>query len=555
MSNFVSLLNTTYSNDYIENIINKENDVPKISLKNVGLKILMSQNNKDTSQMFSTTKSNINPIYNDNIILLCYGEIYNSKELFNYMDIEPTTQYSYEIIIHLYKRFGIEHTLRMIDGTFSFLLLDNNVESENFKLYVARDSYGVKPLYILNPILRTFINDINNRDDPILGFSTDKHMLYELYKKINSNNYLNKKENKFCYELKSFLPGTYSSIILSSKILSSWITKRGNIKFHMHGFNSLMYSIHSQYNDNIIIENIQNYISRSIDKRCKLYGSSKFVCYLNGEIQNNILAGLVNEYNLMNHLPTLKTYSIGLKDSDQLINAKKVADYLKTEHTEFILNEDFFLKESLESILDLECYNDFSKLNVCNMKSKTPTPSINNVEKCALKSQTNNIDYIEYIHQYFIGKYIKNDDITYIFNGNGINQLFGSLHLFSFKTPPSGAVMSGEGDADFASKMRNGVNSIQDPIQYDLFIRNSIEKIFLNELFISDLSLYYNGIIPSSPFLDRSFVEYYLSIPPQIRFDKETKEIDKYFLRMAFSEDYFMNHENMPLLPHDIIFL
>ena len=518
MSNFFSLLNTTYSNDYIENIINKEYDVPKISLKKVGLKILMSQMKSDTSQMFSKTTSIINPIYNDNIILLCYGEIYNSKELFHYMDIEPTTQYSYEIIIHLYKKYGIEHTLRMIDGTFSFLLLDNNVESENFKLYVARDSYGVKPLYILNPILRSFVRDNNHRDDPILGFSTDKHMLFELYKNINSNN--------FCYELKSFLPGTYSSFILSSKLLSSWVTKRGNIKFYMHGFNSLMYSIHSQYNDNIIIENIQNYIIRSIDKRCKLYGSSQFVCYLNGEIQNNIIAGLVNQYNLSNHLPTLKTYSIGLKDSDQLINAKKVADYLKTEHTEFILNEDFFLKESLESILDLECYNDFSKLNVCNMKSKTPIISNNNVEKCALKSKTNIIDndnFIEYIHQYFIGKYIKNDDMTHIFNGNGINQLFGSL------------------------------NSIQDPIQYDLFIRNSIEKLFLNELFISDLSLYYNGIIPSSPFLDRSFVEYYLSIPPRIRFDKEKKEKNKYFLRLAFSEEYFINHENLPLLPYDII--
>ena len=37
------------------------------------------------------------------------------------------------------------------------------------------------------------------------------------------------------------------------------------------------------------------------------------------------------------------------------------------------------------------------------------------------------------------------------------NANFNLLHLFSFKTPPLGAVMSGEGVADFASLMRNGV--------------------------------------------------------------------------------------------------
>ena len=34
------------------------------------------------------------------------------------------------------------------------------------------------------------------------------------------------------------------------------------------------------------------------------------------------------------------------------------------------------------------------------------------------------------------------------------------LHLFSFKTPPLGADLSKEGDADCALEMRNGVNSL-----------------------------------------------------------------------------------------------
>ena len=34
------------------------------------------------------------------------------------------------------------------------------------------------------------------------------------------------------------------------------------------------------------------------------------------------------------------------------------------------------------------------------------------------------------------------------------------LHLCTFKTPPSGAVMSERGDADCALKMRNGVKGV-----------------------------------------------------------------------------------------------
>ena len=518
MSNFFSLLNSTYSNEHIENTINKEAHIPKIIMNHVGLKISMSSNKTPN------TKLNIEPIYDENIILLCYGEIFNSQELFHFMNIKQNTPYNYEIIIHLYRRYGMEHTLRMIDGYFSFLLLDNNIESENFKLYIARDSYGIKPLYILHPIQRTNINSTIYRDESIIGFSTDKHLLFELYKNLNSDYFSKKIENKYYYELKPFLPGTYSSYILSSKILSSWVIKKENIKFHMHGYNSIMYSLSSQYNNKNIVKNIQLNLIHSIEKRCNLYGPNQYACFLNGKIQNNILAGIINQFHLFNNYPILKTYSIVIKDSIELENARKTAEYLKTEHTEYNITNDFFLKEFIESNMDLECYNEF---NIDNTK------------------------YTDLIHQLLIGRYIKNKEIKYIFNGNGANEIFGSSEYMI------------------------------EPIQYDLNVRNSIEKIFLNDLFISDISFYYNGFIPCSPFLDRSFVEYYLSIPPQIRFEiskinvdyfenefekkkviKETdrqiikerlKEIDKYFLRLAFSGKYYKNIENNPLLPVDII--
>ena len=48
-----------------------------------------------------------------------------------------------EIIIHLYKKFGIEYTLNMLDGVFAFILLDKTAN----KIFVARDPYGIRPLF------------------------------------------------------------------------------------------------------------------------------------------------------------------------------------------------------------------------------------------------------------------------------------------------------------------------------------------------------------------------------------------------------------------------
>ena len=83
------------------------------------------------------------PITIDNVTLICNGEIYNYKELYDMMnDITPKSDSDCEVIIHLYKRYGIKQTLQMLDGVFAFILLDVNINAELSKLYVARDPYG-----------------------------------------------------------------------------------------------------------------------------------------------------------------------------------------------------------------------------------------------------------------------------------------------------------------------------------------------------------------------------------------------------------------------------
>ena len=77
-----------------------------------------------------------------NITLMCNGEIYNFKELIKkYNFKEYNSGSDCEIILWMYKMFGLEKTLKELDGVFSLILIDND------KIMIARDPYGVRPLF------------------------------------------------------------------------------------------------------------------------------------------------------------------------------------------------------------------------------------------------------------------------------------------------------------------------------------------------------------------------------------------------------------------------
>ena len=94
------------------------------------------------------------PMTIDDITLICNGEIYNYKELFDMLNVSPVTNSDCEVIIHMYKTFGICQTLQMLDGVFAFILIDRR-ERMDVRMYIARDPYGVRPLYMMTHYSRT----------------------------------------------------------------------------------------------------------------------------------------------------------------------------------------------------------------------------------------------------------------------------------------------------------------------------------------------------------------------------------------------------------------
>ena len=84
-------------------------------------------------------------IYPDTMIFLI-GEIYNLQTWISELQL-PLETSAEDVIIHLYKKYGIEYTLNLLDGVFSFILFDYYYENIISNIYIVKDHFGIIPFY------------------------------------------------------------------------------------------------------------------------------------------------------------------------------------------------------------------------------------------------------------------------------------------------------------------------------------------------------------------------------------------------------------------------
>ena len=60
----------------------------------------------------------------NNLVVICNGEIYNYKELVKENGFKLNSSSDCEVILHMYKKYGIEKTIKSLDGVFAFVLID-----------------------------------------------------------------------------------------------------------------------------------------------------------------------------------------------------------------------------------------------------------------------------------------------------------------------------------------------------------------------------------------------------------------------------------------------
>jgi len=92
-----------------------------------------------------------------------------------------------------------------------------------------------------------------------------------------------------------------------------------------------------------------------------------------------------------------------------------------------------------------------------------------------------------------------------------------------------------------------------DDIEFDKETRRLLADIYNFDVLRSDKCISSNGLEPRTPFLDRSFVNFYLSIPPSIRCHAHNSQVEKFLLRNAFSIDNFKNSDGKQILPDEIL--
>ncbi|MCR4674418.1 MAG: asparagine synthetase B, partial [Lachnospiraceae bacterium] len=83
------------------------------------------------------------------VAIVFNGEIYNFKELrieLKKQGYEFNSGTDTEVLLSLYLNYGLEKTLSLVNGMFGFIILDLRIN----KLYVVRDRFGIKPLYMAN---------------------------------------------------------------------------------------------------------------------------------------------------------------------------------------------------------------------------------------------------------------------------------------------------------------------------------------------------------------------------------------------------------------------
>lgn len=381
------------------------------------------------------SKKGDQPIYHpedENLILICNGEIYNFKDLKeenSFMNYASSSDC--EIILWLYQKYGIERTVTLLDGVFSFIIVDLNIN----KIFAARDPFGIRPMFL------------GNIEDEILISSEIKSI------------------SDFCDNIIPFNPGCW------------WSKEDGFNRYYSYDYT--MNNISANLPDiDDYCKNIKIKLNNAVEKR--LLSDRKIGCLLSGGVDSSLIAALVAKHYKKGEL---ETFSIGIKGAVDLEYAQMVADHIGSKHHSIELTEQDMLNAIPEVIYNIE-----------SMDTTTVRASVPN---------------------YLVSKYIKeNTDCKVIFQGDGMDEVGGS-YLYLANAPSD--------------------------LEYHNECINLLREIHAFDVLRADRTISDNGLEPRTPFLDKSFVNYYMSIPVELRMHND--KIEKYILRKSFENDNLLPDE------------
>jgi asparagine synthase (glutamine-hydrolysing) len=276
--------------------------------------------------------------------LICNGEIYNYRELIARYDLGDvcSTNSDCEVIIHLYKRLGMEAMLNELDGVFSMVLYDKNSN----RTYVARDPMGVRSLFIGVDTVAAVVTGQNSAEIESFSVASEmkalSHCAPNCVTQFPAGCYYDfdnstARGNYFAY---------YKYLTVDAVNI---VSVRTNLTFP---------EIDDADNNNskLIMHTTRALLIDAVQKR--LMSDRPIGALLSGGLDSSLITAIICKHGGL--ASRLNTYSIGLRGSIDLIWAKRVAEFLGTAHHEVCLEESDFLAAIEPTIAQIESYDTTS---------------------------------------------------------------------------------------------------------------------------------------------------------------------------------------------------
>lgn len=279
------------------------------------------------------------------------GEIFNFKELREKLEKSGRqfrSQSDTEVLLYLYIEHG-SACLEQLDGEFAFAIYDEQKE----ELFLARDRYGIKPLYYYK-----------DQDRFVFASEMKAMMAFQVPRNID-------KTSLQIYLHLNYIPSPWSIFENILKLESGsylTITQTGKLNTQKY------YSIPSRPESSLSMDytsakkKLRETLERSVQKR--MIADVPLGTFLSGGLDSSIVSAIA-----ANHTKQLHTFSVGYKDEpffDETKYALLLAKRYKTEHTVFSLsNDDIFA--DLHHVLDYmdEPFADSSALAVSILSKRT----------------------------------------------------------------------------------------------------------------------------------------------------------------------------------------
>ncbi|MHA1338005.1 MAG: asparagine synthase (glutamine-hydrolyzing) [Promethearchaeota archaeon] len=260
------------------------------------------------------SKAGHQPMKNEegNLWIVYNGEVYNYKEIRKKLELKGynfNSNTDTEVILASYEEFG-KRCLNLFNGMFAFAIWD----SDKKELFLARDRIGIKPLYFM-------IFDKN------LIFSSEiKAILQYDFEKLidlqSLNNYLT---YRFIPSNKTIIQGIYKLLPAHYAIFKNGtliIKKYWDLKWNVSNKSIEYY-----------VRRLNKLLIESVNKR--LISDVPLGAFLSGGIDSSLIVAI----NTILRKDEVKTFTVGFDHkSDEFKYARKVSEYLSTNHYELVLD-------------------------------------------------------------------------------------------------------------------------------------------------------------------------------------------------------------------------